>query len=247
VFEMRDFVQAVEDLDNRVDAQVQLQMLIEGRRLVERATRWLVRAATRVIEIEKTVRRFEPGAKLLSGAVPEVLAGADRELFDTRMAELMDAGVPDELASRVAAMGPLPPVFDIVEVAESTGRELGDVMVTYFGLGYRLELNWLRDRILELSRANRWQALARAALRDDLQSAHRALTQQVLEAAGESSSGEKAIERWAGEQGEALERALSTVNDIRASRMYDTTTLPVALREVRRLTRGLDGRDQHVD
>ena len=41
-------------------------------------------------------------------------------------------------------------------------------METYFRLGSRLELNWLRDRIIELPRANRWQALARAALRDDL-------------------------------------------------------------------------------
>jgi glutamate dehydrogenase len=246
VFEMRDFVQAVEALDNRVDAQVQLQMLIEGRRLVERATRWLVRAAAGVIEIEKTVRRFEPGAKLVSGTLPELLAGADRELFDARMAELMDAGVTDELASRVAAMASLPPVFDIVAVAESSGRELKDVMVTYFGLGYRLELNWLRDRILELPRANRWQALARAALRDDLLSAHRALCQEVLETAGDRLSGQKAIERWADEQGEPLERALSTVNDIRASRTYDTTTLPVALREVRRLIHGPDGRDQPI-
>ena len=105
------------------------------------------------------------------------------------MAQLMDAGVSDELAARVASMSSLPPVFDIVAVAEATGRKLEDVMVTYFGLGYRLELNWLRDRILELSRANRWQALARAALRDDLLAAHRDLTREVLETAGDGAVG----------------------------------------------------------
>jgi NAD-specific glutamate dehydrogenase len=64
------------------------------------------------------------------------------------------------------------------------------------------------------------------------------LCQEVLKEAGEGSSGEEAIERWAAAHGDELERALSTVNDIRASRMYDTTTLPVALREVRRLIQG---------
>src|SRR5207302_4251150 len=116
-------------------------------RLVERATRWLVRSITGVIEIEKTVKRFEAGAKLFSDALPDVLRGTDREAFDERMAQLMDAGVEENLAARVAAMSSLSPVFDIVAVAEATGRKLEDVMVTYFGLGYRLELNWLRDRI----------------------------------------------------------------------------------------------------
>ena len=57
-------------------------------------------------------------------------------------------------------------------------------MATYARLGSRLELNWLRNRIVELPRANRWQALARAALREDLYNVHRLLTQDVLEFAG---------------------------------------------------------------
>ena len=44
VFEMRDFWDAIEDLDNRIEAGTQMSMLLEGRRLVERATRWLCRA-----------------------------------------------------------------------------------------------------------------------------------------------------------------------------------------------------------
>ena len=44
---MRSFWDAVEALDNRIEAGTQLAMLIEGRRLVERATRWVVRAGPR--------------------------------------------------------------------------------------------------------------------------------------------------------------------------------------------------------
>jgi glutamate dehydrogenase len=83
--------------------------------------------------------------------------------------------------------------------------------------------------------------LARAALRDDLMRAHRELTQEVLEAAGDGQAGEEAIEEWAANRSAALERVLNTLADIRASRTYDTTTLPVALREVRSLIRGGEG------
>jgi hypothetical protein len=36
--------------------------------------------------------------------------------------------------------------------------------------------------------------------------------------------------------GGALERTLGVIDDIRGARAYDTTTLPVALRELRNLT-----------
>ena len=238
VLEMRSFWGAVEALDNQVDAQTQLRMLIEGRRLVERATRWLVRANPYQVSIAQTIRRFEPGAKMLAASLPDALEGADREAFDATAAELEQAGVPAALARRTAGMPSMLALFDIVEVASSTEHDQEDVLRVYFRLGSRLELNWLRDRIIELPRANRWQALARAALRDDLFNLYRELTRKVLDAGGAQDGGEAAIDAWSERNAAALERSLGMVADVRASRIYDMTTLPVALREIRGLLRG---------
>jgi glutamate dehydrogenase len=237
---MHDFWSAVEALDNRVDAETQLGMLIEGRKLVERASRWLIRSTPESIDIALTIRYFEPGAKMLRAAVPGVLEGADLEAFQAGTTELQELDVPVELADWVAGMPPLLSVFDIVEVASATKRRQESVMSTYFRLGAQLQLNWLRDRILELPRANRWQALARAALRDDLFNLHRALTREVLESASRDSDAEAAIAAWSERHQPSLERALSMLSDIKASRTYDTTTLPVALREVRNLVRSAE-------
>ncbi len=235
VFDMRALWIAVEALDNEVDAQFQLEMLIEARRLVERATRWLVRANPRTIDIEAATRRFEPGVKLLAQALPDVLDDNDRAAFSARTAELQSVGVPAELAAKVAAMPSMISVFDIVEVAAASGREQATVMSVYSQLGSRLELNWLRDRIIQLPRTNRWQALARAALREDLYAVHRALTQEVLESAGADAGAEEVIEAWLQRNAAAVQRHIAMLSDINASRVYDTTTLPVALREVRNL------------
>jgi glutamate dehydrogenase len=193
------------------------------------------------LRIEEQVRRFEPGAELLRRAIPDVLEEDERAAFTAKVDELTGAGVPRELATQVAAFPSLPPLFDIVAVAESTGRDLEEVMNTYFQLAYRLDLGWLRERIYDLPRANRWQALSRAALRDDLLATHRELTREVLEAAPDGADAEQAIEAWISEHSPAVERTLNTLADIRASRTYDTTTLPVALREVRTLIRGGEG------
>ncbi|MGZ6725253.1 MAG: NAD-glutamate dehydrogenase domain-containing protein, partial [Solirubrobacteraceae bacterium] len=235
VFDMRSFWREVEALDNQVDPKAQLAMLIEGRRLVERATRWLVRTNARAIDIEQTIVRFEPGANRMAQALPGVLVAGDREAFDKRSQDLRNAGVPAELAHRAAGMPSLYSVFDIVEVAASTGRDQDMVMTVYAGLGARVGLNWLRDRIIELPRTNRWQALARAALREDLYGVHRSLTQEVIEAAGPQADGEEAIDAWVERNETAVDRCMSILSDINASRAYDTTTLPVALREVRNL------------
>jgi glutamate dehydrogenase len=235
---MRSFWEQVEELDNRVAADTQLEMLIEGRRLVERATRWLVRASPRGIDIEEMIKRFEPGARLLAELCPDVLGGHDKEAFRTRSSELEAAGVPAELAARTATMPLLPSVFDIVEVADATERSPEAVMATYFAIGSQMVLTWLRDRILELPRANRWQALARAAMRDDLGSLQRELAHEVLEAGSPDDDAEEAIESWRERNRAVVERALGVLDDIRGSRTYDATTLSVALREVRNLISG---------
>jgi len=234
IFEMRSFWAQVEGLDNQIEAQVGISMLIDGRRLVERATRWLVRSGGVPIDIERTVRRYSDGARMLGAHLPDVLQGADREAFEDRLAELMEAGVGRELAVRVASMPALLAVFDVVQVAEGLDRAPELVMRAHFRLASRLELDWLRERILDLPRANRWQALARAALRDDLMAVHAELTREVLE---DAPPGEDGIEAWLERNAAAVERCMSTLADIRASRSFDTTTLPVALREVRALIR----------
>jgi glutamate dehydrogenase len=212
-------------------------MLVEGRRLVERSTRWLVRAHPQAIDIEATSRRFGLGARALAAALPDTLRGQDREAFEGRLAELGEAGVPGALARRVASMQALLSVFDLVEESAVTERSQLDVTAAYFGIGSELGLDWLRDRILELPRSDRWQALARAALRDDLYRLHRLLTREVLTAGGPQTTGRDAITVWTQGNQAAVARALGVLEDVRASRTYDTTTLPVALRECRNLIR----------
>ena len=236
VFGMRDFWDAIQDLDNRIEAGTQLSMLLEGRRLVERATRWLGRAWTRTeIDITATAEHFAAGVRELSAALPDVLLGHDREAYAARLAELVDAGVVPELAHRVASMPALLSVFDIVEDAAATGRPQALVTRVHFEISARLGLDWLRDRILELPRADRWQALARSALRDDLYELHIALTRDVLAEAHGADDGAAAVARWLDSHAEAVTRAVGVLDDVRASNTYDTTTLPVVVRELKNL------------
>jgi glutamate dehydrogenase len=231
---MRGLWAAVEGLDLELAAATQIAMLLEARRLVERATRWLLRSRPRPLDIGAEIERFAGGAATVGEALPDVLVEAEREAFGQRVAELAEKGVPDDLARRVASLSDLFAALDIVGVAGTTGDSIADVAALHFLLGGRLHLHWLRDRVATLPRDNRWQAMARAALRDDLFSLHAELTADVLRR-GEAEPPEARLDGWTKANGPLVERCLGILGDIRTGGVYDLTTLPVALRELRNL------------
>ena len=234
VFAMRELWESVEALDHLADPQTQAAMMVEGRKLLERASRWLLRNRPRPLALAASIERYAPGADALAAALPGALEGAERHEFAEISGRLEQGGVPTELATRVGLLGLGAAAFDAVEIAEATGLPLAAATAAYFRVGSRLSLSMLRERILALPRASRWESLARAALRDDCATLHRALVTAILRSdpAGEL---DVAIDAWSSANAAALQRYRGILADIEASRSYDLTTLAVALREGRNL------------
>ena len=235
VCEMRRFWREVEALDGVVDEETQFKMLLQGRRLLTRAARWLVRNRRPPLDISAAVSDYTPGAATLSEALPELLGGLDGDAWHVRVAEFADAGVPSALASRVAALDALFFALDVVEIVRGREEPVRRAAGIHLALDRRLELAWLRDRILELPRADLWQTLARAALRDDLYKTHRALAAAVLEASATSFESDAAIDAWVQANAATVERYLGMLGNIRAAHGNDFTTLSVAVRELANL------------
>jgi glutamate dehydrogenase len=234
IYEMRPLWAEIENLDNRCDASVQVELLLEGRRLVERASRWLLGNRPRQLDIASTVRHFRPGAMGLYASITRLLSPEDAEPLARRADELRERGVPEDLATRVAALPIMFSALDIVVVADQRELDVDQVAAAHFRLGSRLGLHWLRDRIVALPRDDRWRARARAALRDDLFAIHREITSEVLRSADADAEPAGLVDGWI-DSNPASERALQTIGDIRSGQSYDLTTLPVAVREMRNL------------
>ena len=212
-----------------------MAMLLQGRRLIERGSRWLLRHRAPPLAITPAVEYFRPGATTLYDCIPRLLAPREDEPLSHRAKELRRAGVPGKLANRVASLDAMFSSLDIVEVADETGLDVKSVAGVHFSVGSHLQLHWLLARIVALPRDDRWRALARAALRDDLHSLHRTLTAEVLRG-GAPEDADKQVSLWVAAS-PASERCLQTLADIRVGQVFDLTTLPVAVREVRNLLR----------
>jgi glutamate dehydrogenase len=235
VFDMRPLWAEIEALDNRVEAQAQTRMLLDWRRLVERATRWFLRSRRPPLDISATVSYFSEGASELTRRLSEFLLDGDREAMDRATEQLVEANVPPEVARRVAILGAMFSELDIVDIATATDEALEEVAAAYFTLGDRLRLHWLRGHIEALPRENRWQALARAALRDDLYGQQAELTAEILRNTAFELPAHKRIDAWVDANRAQVERALQVLTDISASGAFGLATLSVALREIRNL------------
>jgi len=110
-----------------------------------------------------------------------------------------------------------------------------EVAEVYFDLADRLQLSRLRERIIALPRDDKWHTLARSALRDDLYSAHAALTRDVLITTEPGGRPEERLILWADKNKPAVQRAQQTLSEIWESDSFDLATLSVALGSIRTL------------
>jgi glutamate dehydrogenase len=235
VFEQASVWDAIAALDHRVPAEAQTRMYLESRKLVERAARWFLRNR-RPLRVGDTVAQFrEPIARGVL-ALPALLLAGEARWLESFSIELIDAGVPSDLAHRVARLDSQFMLLDISDVAARHGRSVEEVAALHCVVGAQLGLDWVRDRVIEdLPRDDRWHALARNALRDDAYGEHRAITTAVLIGAEPGDNSEQAYERWVRAHNGAVERATSILEQLREHGVYDFSTLSVALRELREL------------
>jgi glutamate dehydrogenase len=234
VFDMPGFWLQLRALDGQVDTSAQVLALLEARKLTERATRWLLHFRRPPFDIQPNIDFFAAGVLTVAGGLPKMLAGLDLSSFEERRDMFTSRGFPDDLAERVAAMVPAYSAFDIVDIAASTGRTVEETAEVYFDLADRVQISRLRDRITALARDDRWNTMARNALRDDLYTAHAAITRDVLTVT-EAGTPEQRLAAWVVRNQSAVARATQTLVEIWESDAFNVSTLSVAVRAIRTL------------
>ncbi|MFE9606301.1 NAD-glutamate dehydrogenase [Streptomyces hokutonensis] len=237
IFHAAEVWDGVEALDNTVEAPVQTRIRLHSRRLCERGTRWLLNNRPQPLQLAETVDFFGDRVEQVWSQLPKLLRGADLDWYQEIYDELTGAGVPAELATRVAGFSSAFPALDIVSVADRTGKDPMDVAEVYYDLADRLHITQLMDRIIELPRADRWQSMARASIREDLYAAHAALTADILTAGNGTSTPEQRFTAWEKKNTAILGRARTTLDEIQGSEMFDLANLSVAMRTMRTLLR----------
>ncbi|MGH8137229.1 MAG: NAD-glutamate dehydrogenase [Steroidobacteraceae bacterium] len=235
IFDMRTTWTEIEALDTKVPAKLQYSMAFQTSRLLRHVTYWLLAHRKRELHVDAAVAEFRRGVRQLEAEIVHVLGGSDRERFEKVRQEHVEAGVPADLAARIASLGAHNAALDIVETATAHGVGVAEAARAYFEVGARVGLDWLREQIEQLSVEGPWQAIARTGLRDAAMRIHRRLAERVLSRKDQGTAHAR-VAAWAEAGNEELAHWQRTLAEMRASGASDFASLSVGVEAVRKLT-----------
>jgi glutamate dehydrogenase len=233
VFAVRDIWAQIESLDNRMPADVQYTAMYQTTRLLRHASYWLLENLRGNLDIERAVRRYAEPVGALWRELDSVLSATASARLHTQRSQLIQQRVPEALAARIAGLNTMHCALDLVEAAAAGRVKIGYAARTYFDIGERIGLAWIKEQIESLPVEGQWQAAARRTMRDDLYGLQRKVTSAVLGCKGRDAAAR--VDAWSGRHAASVDALKRIVVDLRTGSPPDFATLSVALQAVRRL------------
>ncbi|QNI02437.1 NAD-glutamate dehydrogenase [Halomonas sp. SH5A2] len=221
----------LEALDNQVPNRVQYAMMLDVMRMIRRATRWFLRQHMG-LSTQDTIEYFRPRLAQLQEGIGELLSGEEQEAWQQRYEELQSAGVPDALASTVAAAPSLYAGLGIIQAARTTNEKPQRVAEVFYEIGSRLELPWMIQQVTQLEVRDAWQAQARETFRDDIDRQQLALTTSVLRLEAGSRETQERVAQWLEQHAGLHNRWCRLIDEVRGGSEGGFALFAVAIREL---------------
>ncbi|MBJ8346759.1 NAD-glutamate dehydrogenase [Antrihabitans sp. YC2-6] len=242
IFDLRSLWKRIRSADMSVRLADELEL--ESKRTLDRASRWLLMNRPQPIAVGAEINRFSRAIRELGPKVPGWLQGHRATSLEERARAIAERGVPADLAQEVLVLLDLFPLMDIFDISDITDRDGDEVGELYYALDAYLGVDWLLTAVSGLARGDRWHALARLALRDDLYSSLRSLTLDVLVGGEADESPQEKIEYWESTNQSRLGRARASLAEIFEAGTHDLATLSVAARQVRSMVSGVGSQSE---
>ncbi|CAG9001315.1 MAG: NAD-specific glutamate dehydrogenase [Candidatus Celerinatantimonas neptuna] len=233
VFKIPELYRELENLDNQVEAEVQLELMGKVRRLMRRSVRRFLRQRNRKLTIEEQIARYQPVCQTLVESLNEVLVPEEVEEIQERVNSWAQLGVPETIALDVARLRSVFSCLDIAEISEQVESSDYFVADLYYSLGAEMGLHWFLDQILSQPVDNHWQSLARASFREELDWQQRVLATLAIRWLEKENLGvEPGISKWMEAHGQLVERWQHMLADFKTSTTHEFAKFSVLLREL---------------
>jgi len=235
IFELGVMVDELNELPPSFPTERWTAIHLDIRRFLDRAVRWLVNQGAS-LPVADVVAQYKPQIDPMRAQLADYLHGGDLDRLRSRLEEAHEWGVPEDLGRRWTELFEVFALLDVARIAARVEAPMEDVAGIYYTVYNRFTVDSLLERITALPREDRWQALARAALRDDLYSTVADMTRAVLETTG-SGNAEERLLAWEAVNAEQLGRARGMFEEVNSLGQDNMAALSVALRLLRSIVR----------
>ncbi|HEY8963922.1 MAG TPA: NAD-glutamate dehydrogenase, partial [Alphaproteobacteria bacterium] len=162
-FDLRSLWYALESLDGKVPASVQLKSMKQIARLIEYLTLWFLRHGRELMgngNLAKTAESLNSGIAAIRDAFQMVLPESRLVRINTHVDTAMESGLPKDIALNLAYLNPLRSAPDIIRIAGNDAKKIPTTAKLFFHIGEALHFDWLRQQARLLSGSSFWQAEA---------------------------------------------------------------------------------------
>jgi glutamate dehydrogenase len=213
-YDMPTLNTAIDKLDGKVAGDVQLDLYAAVQTLLIDRVVWFLRNVDLTRGLAGVVAHYRDGIADVAQALDGALSAESAAALAARQSELRKAGVPDDIARRIASLGVLAAAPDIVLVADRSGKPVSEVTATYFAAEsfFRLDTIARTARSIVVSDYFDWLALDRAL--DSIGDAERRLTAAMV---ANGAAGAGAVEAWIAPRSAEVERIRSAIHEIAGS------------------------------
>jgi glutamate dehydrogenase len=166
----------------------------------------------------------------LAEVVAGLLPPGERALMEQRAARLAAAGVPQDLASRVAGVIFLTTAFEVGDLAERSNQPVDRAAQTFYRVGAHFALDEMRDAARRLPAETAYQKAAAETLIDDFYAVQAELAARVLAAADGAAD---PLNAWVETNAGLIGPAEAVATEMRSAAAPDLAMLVVASRQLR--------------
>jgi glutamate dehydrogenase len=229
--------EVVADIDSyysKIPAYEYLDILVIIRMTVRRVTRWILRN-NRNLSISEAINRYSKYSKDVLAKIPSIVDGPEKKTFNKVKQRMLNIGMKQSLAIKIATYDIASPVLNIVEASRQSDIDVVTFASIYFKLSNRLGINWLRTCINNFNVKSRWDIVARVSAQSDLDRHQRAIVCSIISHSREvelTDTSEKMIDAWVKEHKLAVDRWMSNLADIHTVKELDFAIISVIIKEL---------------
>ncbi|HEY5378164.1 MAG TPA: NAD-glutamate dehydrogenase [Pseudolabrys sp.] len=208
----------IDALDNKLPGKTQLSLYAAVQDLLLDRLVWFLRNADLKQGLEKNVAHYREGIAQVEASLESTLPKAATQERDARVESLTRAGVPDDLARKVANLPVLKAAADIVRVADRAQKPVAEVAATYFATEAYFQLDRISSAVPGIVVQDYFDRLALDRSLDSIEEAERRLTAAMVgNGQGNGMFGAGAVEEWVKPRRAEVERIRASIHEIAAS------------------------------
>ncbi|WP_061937800.1 NAD-glutamate dehydrogenase [Aureimonas sp. AU22] len=200
-FEIPDLLREIDALDARLPGALQNELYAAVSFFLQVGVVGLARSGA--FDLGETVAALRHLSAKFGPALVDIASEHARDEFFTRQSGWTAAGVPEELATRIARLPLLALVPDVERVSRETGRPFDEAMRAYFAVIQALHIGRLEEALVSLRPTDYYETLALERAGSQIARERRRLTILALQ----EGEGDDPVADWTAAQGETLRSA----------------------------------------